>query len=157
LHLDLIALDFESAELAEAAVEALRDLAGEDALALKDVAVVVKDVDGGVELHQRSMTATGEALVGGGTIGLLLGLAFAVPVAGALIGIAGGGAASLLDRGIEDDRMRRFGAELAPGRAALFALLGKADWPVVRARLGAYDGEIVISEVAPEVLAVLEP
>jgi hypothetical protein len=53
--------------------------------------------------------------------------------------------------------MRRFGEELLPEHAAVFALVSQPDWALLRARLQPYDGEVVASEVSAEVIAGLEP
>ena len=119
---------------AERALAALRDLAEERALVLKDAALVVKDDAGHVELRQSKELAAGESVVSGGSIGLLLGLAIGVPVAAALLGLAGGGGLAMFDRGISDDRMRRFGEEL-DRHAALFALVADVDWAQLHERL----------------------
>jgi uncharacterized membrane protein len=157
----LVAVVFDDAATAEQALASLSDLADERALALRDAAVVVRGPDdgggGSVELRQKHALAAGEGAVGGGTIGLLAGLALGVPIAAALVGVAGGAGASFLDRGISDDKMRRVGRELAPGRAAVFALVDHADWPRVRDALAPYGGEVVASEVDDELLRLLEP
>lgn len=151
----LIAVGYEQEEIAERALATLRDLAGEHALELKDSALVVKDDAGRVELRQTKELAAGEAVVSGGSIGLLLGLAIGVPVAAALLGLAGGGGLAVFDRGISDDRMRRFGEELGAGHAALFALIVDVDWALLHERLSHYGGEIAASELDEGVVASL--
>jgi uncharacterized membrane protein len=142
-------------EEAEAALRALEGLAAEGALKLADAAVVVRTEAGRVELHQRHELSAGEGAVGGGVAGvlagLLLGFPIAIPVAGAALG-AGLGA---FDRGIDDGRMRRLGARLEPGHAALCALVGEADWAVVRARMAPFVGELLVAELTPEAEAAL--
>lgn len=151
----LIAVGYEQEEIAERALAALRDLAEERALELKDAALVVKDDAGRVELRQSKELAAGESVVSGGSIGLLLGLAIGVPVAAALLGLAGGGGLAMFDRGISDDRMRRFGEELGTGHAALFALVADVDWAQLHERLSLYGGEVAASELDEDVVASL--
>ena len=140
---------------AEAALEALEALAADRALELADAAIVVKTDAGLVELHQRHELSIGEGAVGGGVAGVLAGLAlgfpFVIPAAGAALGAAIGA----IDRGIDDGRMRRLGAELEPGQAALCALVGEADWAVVRERMAPLAGELLVSELTPEAVAAL--
>jgi uncharacterized membrane protein len=156
-HIDyLIAVDYESEEIAERALTTLGDLVREDALALKDAAVVVKD-RGHVELRQTRELAVGEKVISGGSIGLLLGLAVGVPVAAALLGLAGGGGLAAFDRGISDKRMRKFGEELQSGHAALFALVADVNWPLLHQRLAPYGGDVAASELDPAVVAALDP
>jgi uncharacterized membrane protein len=151
----LIAVGYEQEEIAERALAALRDLAEERALELKDAALVVKDDAGHVELRQSKELAAGESVVSGGSIGLLLGLAIGVPVAAALLGLAGGGGLAMFDRGISDKRMRRFGEELGAGHAALFALVADVDWAQLHERLSHYGGEVAASELDEDVIASL--
>jgi uncharacterized membrane protein len=153
----LLAVVYDDASTAERALSALSGLVDDKALELKDAALVVRGRNdrGGVELRQERALAAGEGLVGGGTIGVLIGLAIGIPVAGALVGMAGGAGVSLVDTGIPDDEMRSVGAKLAPGRAALFVLLAHADFLRVRETLAPYGGELIASEIADDVLEAL--
>ncbi len=152
---NLIAVAYDTTELATSALEAVERLGGEDALAVHDAAIVLRHDDGRVELRQSRELAAGEGVVSGGAIGLLLGLALAVPVAGALVGFAGGAGFAALDRGISDDHMRTFGATIERGRAVLFALVADVDWPRLRKGLAPYGGDLVASEVSDDVIRLL--
>jgi uncharacterized membrane protein len=151
----LVAVGYENAEHAASALVAVRSLAEEHALDLHDAAIVLKLTDGGVELQQSRELALGEGVVSGGSIGLLLGLALAVPVAGALVGFAGGAGFAALDKGISNDHMRKLGATIARGHAILFALISNVDWPKLSERIAPLGGELVASEVGDDVLALL--
>jgi len=152
---NLIAVAYDTADVAESALQAVRDLSDEHALVIHDAAIVIKHDDGRVELRQSRELATGEGLVSGGAIGLLLGLALAVPVVGALVGFAGGVGYAALDRGISNEHMRELGATIAQGHAVLFALVGKVDWEKLRERLALYGGKLIDAEVADDVLPLL--
>jgi uncharacterized membrane protein len=80
----------------------------------------------------------------------LAGLVIGFPVAAAAAGLAAGAGFGAFDRGIDDGRMRRLGAGLEPGQAALCALVGRADWGVVRERMAPFTGEILVAELTPE-------
>jgi uncharacterized membrane protein len=151
---ELVAVAYDGPASAERALEVVRVLAEEHALVIHDAAIALKRDDGSVELRQSRELAVGEGIVSGGAIGLLLGLAVAVPVVGAVVGLAGGAGFAALDKGISNDRMRELGATLAPGHALLFALVSDADWGLLRDRLAPYGGEIVTSEVDDEVIAI---
>src|SRR4051794_7676759 len=131
----LVAVEYEREREAEHALRIVGDLADRKALVVHDAAIVVRHEDGRVELRQSRELATGEAAVGGGSIGILLGLAVAIPVAGALVGLAAGMGFAALDKGISNKEMRQVGGELAPGEALLFALVGNVDWKLLAARL----------------------
>jgi len=153
---NLVAVGYHSSELAEAALGAVRGLGDEHALVIHDAAIVVKHDDGRVELQQGRELAAGEGVVGGGAIGLLLGLALAVPVAGALVGLAGGAGFAALDRGISNEEMRKLGATISRGNAVLFVLLEGVDWERLRERLAPFDGDVVSTEVSDDVLQLLK-
>jgi uncharacterized membrane protein len=139
-----------SREAAEAALAALEDLAREKTIHLADAAIVVRTREGRVELYQRKELSVGEGAVGGGTAGVLAGLMLGVPIAGPIVGLAVGAGIGAIDRGIDDKRMRRLGAELQPGHAALCVLVTEADWPIVRARMAPLAGELLVRELTPE-------
>ena len=151
----LIAVAYDTTELADSALGVVRGLSDEHALVLHDAAIVLKRADGRVELQQTRELAAGEGIVSGGAIGLLLGLALAVPVAGAIVGLAGGAGIAALDRGISNEHMKKLGATVARGHAVLFVLVGEVDWDALRERLARLDGELVVSEVTPDVMSLL--
>jgi uncharacterized membrane protein len=151
----VLASALPSLEAAEVALEALERLAAEGTLELADAAVVVKTEAGRVELHQRHELSPGEGAVGGGVAGVLAGLVLGFPLALPAAGIAIGAGLGAFDRGIDDSRMRRLGAELETGHAALCALVGRADWPLVRERMKPLVGELLVAELTPEAEAAL--
>jgi uncharacterized membrane protein len=156
----LLAVAYGDAATAEGALDALTTLAGEHGLALDDAAVVVRSGEGGassVEIRQGHGLALGEGVVGGGALGLLAGLAIAIPIAGAALGAVAGIGLAAVDRGIDDDELRRIGRTLDAGGAALLALVGDVDWPRLRACLEPYGGELIASEVAADVESSLSP
>jgi uncharacterized membrane protein len=111
-----------------------------------DAAVLVREPNGRLDVHQSKQTSPGEGAIAGGTVGLLAGLLFASPVVGALAGIAAGIGWGFRDTGIEDDRIRAFGDELAPGKAILCVLLEEEKLPSLRERLEPYGGETIVAE-----------
>ena len=146
---------YPSKEDAEHALDALEELVRAKAVDLDDAAIVVKTASEAVELHQRHGLSVGGGAVGGGTIGLVAGLALGFPIAVALVGLVAGGGLGALDRGIGDDRMRELGRGLAPGQAALCVLIRGADWPLLRERLRPFGGEVLVAELTPDAEAAL--
>jgi hypothetical protein len=51
--------------------------------------------------------------------------------------------------------MRKLGATIARGHAVLFVLVGEVDWAALRERLALLGGELVVSEVTPDVMSLL--
>jgi uncharacterized membrane protein len=111
-----------------------------------DAAVVVREPNGHLGLHQTKQTSPGEGAIAGGTVGLLAGLLFAFPVGAALAGLAAGIGWGLRDTGIQDDRLRELGKGLDPGHALLCVLLDQEHVPSLRERLAPYGGETIVAE-----------
>jgi uncharacterized membrane protein len=149
----LIALSYPSADEAGEALAALEELADAGALKLADAAVVTRGPDGKVDVRQVRQLAVGESVVAGGALGLIVGLIVAGPLVGAVAGMAGGGAWSARDTGLDDEQLARVGGHLSRGGAAVFALVRDVDWAAVVARLEPYGGETVVSEVSAAVAA----
>ena len=69
---DLVVITFSNETDGPAALTALRDAQKHAGLALRDVAVVVKDASGKINTHNETDSTTIAGGVGGGVIGLLL-------------------------------------------------------------------------------------
>lgn len=121
----------------------------EEIIELDDV-VVAENRDGKVKLHQARGT-TGAGAAGGALWGGLIGLLFLAPLLGMAVG-AGTGALSgkLTDIGVDDDFMQGMGATLAPGKAAVFALVRNSTPDKVIAGLARYDGRLLHSSLTAE-------
>lgn len=119
----LLALSFPDADAANAARDQLLALRPTLTVDLADAVVVERREDGKVRLDQLTdLTARG--ILSGGFWGALVGLIFAAPVFGLAVGMtAGGVSGALADIGIDDGFMKRLGADLQPGTAALFLLV----------------------------------
>src|SRR5260370_960270 len=72
-------------------------LAAAERLEPRDAVVRSPGADGHVELRQTRQTGIGEGAIAGGTIGLLAGLLVGLPIAAAVIGLAGGGGFGIRD------------------------------------------------------------
>jgi uncharacterized membrane protein len=142
-----VAVAFDTAADAEAALPTVRALEHEHHLSVRDAAVVICTASGRIELQQTKEVAAGEAIVGGGTAGLVAGLLLGVPVGGALLGLAGGTLFGLRDTGIPDDRLRELGRDLQPGHAVLCVLVDPAGIDRTRAALSRY-GAVFEAEVS---------
>jgi uncharacterized membrane protein len=118
-----VAVVLESSRVADEALATVRELADEQGVSVQDAAVVLRTKLGQIELHQTREIAAGEGIVSGGTAGLVAGVLLALPVAGALLGLAGGALFGLRDTGIPDGRLRELGEDLQPGQAVLCVLV----------------------------------
>ena len=139
---------FETAAAAEDALPTVRELDREDDVCIRDAAIVIRTLSGRIELQQTREVAPGEAIVGGGTVGLVAGLLFGLPVGGALLGLAGGALFGLRDTGIPNSRLRTIGADLQPGQAVLCVLVDAVAVARTREALGRY-GTVFEAELSP--------
>ena len=122
---DLIVIAFPSEDKAEAVRQKVLTMQQEYLIELGDAVVAVKQPGGHVKLNQMFHT-TAAGAAAGSFWGLLIGILFMMPLAGAALG-AGAGAlgGALSDFGINDHFMKSLADSLQPGNAALFLLIRK--------------------------------
>jgi len=146
-----IVVKYPEADTAQAALKAVRALAKEDIVKLKDAVAITKNAKGKVKLHQTKDDSAGKGFLKGGAIGIVFGLLFGglpIVIAGAVSGTAVG----MFDKGIKDKLMKAVGQDMSENESALAALIKEADWETLRSRMQAenFNGEIIISELIPE-------
>lgn len=147
---NLVVITFANETDAEKVRASLRQLQHADRLSVEDAAVVVKDAEGKVHIKGEADTGVKWGAVGGGLLGLLLASVF-FPVAGIVIGAAGGAAVgALADKGIQKSFVKEVGDSLQPGNSALFVLAHGADPNAVLAVLRNYEGKIYHTSLSPE-------
>ena len=119
---DLVCIAFKGRDTADQVLNDLRSMQKAHLVDLEDACVVTRDQEGKLHLKQAvNLVATGA--ISGGTWGALwgtlVGILFMNPLAGLVVGAAagaGGGALSgaLVDYGIDDDFIGRWGNRSAP-------------------------------------------
>ena len=119
----VLGIRLESVARAEWAVGALKTAVEETRVTLEDIALVSKDAEGKVQIHQTKDITTGKGAKRGTLVGALVGLA-APPLLGAALVGAGVGAlwGKFRDKGVDDDLMKQVGAMIESGEAIVFAL-----------------------------------
>ena len=152
-----IVVKYPEKETGEAALTAVRGLAKEKVVKLKDAVAITKTEKGKIKLHQTKDDPAGKGFLKGGVIGLVFAILFggaAWVVAGAALGTA----FAIFDRGIKNKLLKELGEKMTPEESALAVLIQEADWQALRDRMAAYDfqGETVISELVEEHLAEVE-
>jgi len=81
---ELIVIGFDEEKTAFEMEKTLKGLQKIDVLKIEDIAVVTKDEDGAMKLHQSLLAKSGAIL--GGFWGTLIGFIFLNPLAGAAVG-----------------------------------------------------------------------
>ena len=139
---NLVVLTFDDMEDANSVREAIRKEEKQGVISLDDSAVVVRDQDGKVHVHNQVDRGIKVGAVGGGLLGLLIGAIF-FPVAGLVIGVLGGmGVGALADLGIQKSFVKDVSHQIQPGTSALFLVVRQANANVVVAALKPYKGEV---------------
>jgi uncharacterized membrane protein len=119
---DLVAIAYQDLPQAQRVASNIGEAAKGHLIDLDDLVIIERRDDGKVKLHQPSLAGLGAA--SGALWGGLIGLIFLMPLFGMAIGAAAGAAGgALADSGVDDDFMKRLGAELEPGRAAVLLLV----------------------------------
>jgi len=138
---NLIVVTFDDPEEANRVRKTLSRLQGHAFLSLDDSAVIVKDEDGQVHIHNELDRGIKIGFAGGGLLGLLIGLLFGFPFAYVVIGALGGAiTGSLADLGIHQDFVREVSSKLKPGSSALFVIVRDVEADVAVAALKPYQG-----------------
>ena len=146
----LVAIAYPDAATAQMVRAELVEATKEHLLQLDDAVVVERQPDGKIKLHQ-AMSPSGAGAAGGALWGGLIGLLFLVPLFGMAIGAASGAlAGKFTDVGINDDFMKKLGASIPEGGAALI-VLGRSDAPdKVLERVGKHGGEVIQTSLGAE-------
>jgi uncharacterized membrane protein len=148
-----LVVSFPDENKAQEVLETLKQLNAAHDVALSSAAVIRRDPDGKVNVHEtRDFNAKQGAVAGalaGGLIGLLRGNA----LAGAAIGTAAGfGASKVLDLGLPDDFLKQIGEQLTPGSSALVAIVTFENVADAMKVLDQYAGaKILHSALSPDV------
>jgi uncharacterized membrane protein len=140
---DLVVIGFDDEHKAFEMRAELAKLQKEYLIEMEDVVVVTKDDKGKVKLHQ-AVNLTAAGAVSGGFWGMLIGMIFLNPLAGAAVG-AGAGALSgkLRDIGISDNFMKELAEALRNETSALFVLVRKVTPDKVLEALRGFKGKIL--------------
>lgn len=140
---NLVVIGFDSESKAFELRAELAKLQKEYLIEMEDVVVVTKDDIGKVKLHQAANITAAGAL-SGSFWGMLIGMIFFNPLAGAAIG-AGAGALSgkLADIGINDNFMKELADTFTPGTSALFVLVRKSTPDKVLEALKGFGGKVL--------------
>ncbi len=138
---DVIAATFDGPDEAEAALRTIRSLEHADKVKPSDTAVVRKDADGKVTIHNEVASGTEAGLTVGAVLG---GLLFAVfPLAGIAAGaVAGGLIGRAAAPGIDDKWIKQVAVDLPPGGSALFLQIREGSAELISGALRQHQARI---------------
>lgn len=152
-----IVVRYPQKDTAEAALEAVKGLAKEKIVKLKDAVAITKTEKGKIKLHQTKDDPASKGFLKGGVIGIVFAVLFGPAgwiAAGALLGTA----FSMFDRGIKNKLLKELGENMTATQSALAVLVEEADWSTLKERMAAhqFQGEVVVSELVEEHLEEVE-
>ena len=152
-----IVVKYPLKETGEAALQAVKELAKEKIVKLKDAVAITKSEKGKIKLHQTKDDPASKGFLKGGVIGIIFAVLFggaAWIAVGALLGTA----FAMFDRGIKNKLLKELGEKMTTDESALAVLVEEADWDVVKERMAAHNfqGEVVVSEIVEEHLDKVE-
>jgi uncharacterized membrane protein len=152
---ELIAVTFDDAEQAPAALKSIRALEHDDGIRLEDTAVIIKDANGKVKAHNEAASGTETGAVVGGILGGALFLLF--PVVGIVAGaVAGGLIGRSVAPGIDGKFVKEVSNDLPPGGSALFVLTRDSDPGKLIGALRQYHGRVRQTSLDDEAEKALE-
>jgi len=138
---DVIAATFDGPDEAEATLRTIRSLESADKVKPSDTAVVRKDADGKVTIHNEAGSGTEAGAVVGAVLGGVLFVVFP------LAGIAGGAAiGGLIGRaaapGIDGKWVKEVGDDLPAGGSALFLQIRGGEAGLVLSGIRQHNGRV---------------
>ena len=146
---DIIAATFDGTDEAEAALRTIRSLEQADKVKPSDTAVVRKDVDGKVTIHNEAGSGTEVGVAVGALLGGILFTVF--PLAGIAAGAVAGG---LIGRsaapGIDGTWVKQVGDDLPPGGSALFLQIRGGEQGLILGGLRQHNGRVFQTSLPDE-------
>jgi uncharacterized membrane protein len=144
----LVAVSLPDQLMAAEFLMAVRRIAAQSSLQLRDAVLVVKNPDESVVVQETIDPTPGRSALSGGLWGGLLGLLFGGPIGWAVgLGVGAGvgaGTAKLVDLGIPDEWVDWFRAAAHPGTATVVILVEDLDVAVLRGEIDRFAGAEVL-------------
>lgn len=139
---DLIVMSFASAATAEEVRDKVRGLQRAGVIQLQDAAVLSRDAEGKVQVHNEVSRDTKIGAGVGAVLGAIFGFWF--PIAGIAIGTAGGAAVgAMLANGVDGKFRKEVEEKLTPGSSAVFLVLNGGDMAALRGAIEPYEGTLI--------------
>jgi uncharacterized membrane protein len=145
----LIVVAFDHFDDARTAMSTLRQLERDGRIAFEDTALLQVDPDGTAHVKDEVSGTTEKGAVIGALLGALL--SFVLPVAGIVLGAAGGALVGRsMDTGVSGGLVDEVKRTIRPGRSALFLVVKRADADAAVAALRPYRGDVIQTTLSTE-------
>ena len=152
----ILVITFDDETQAMSVLKSLKDLEHMNQLSITDTAVIVKDKEGKVQVKNQAESGVKIGALAGGFFGLMIG-SLLFPVAGILIGAAGGAAlGKMFETGVDKKFVQDVRDSLTPGSSAILFVVGSGNIGLLITALEPYQGKVFQSTFDSEVEASIE-
>src|SRR3954471_20350975 len=157
----LLVISFDDPLRAQEFLLAAARLQRDADLQLHDAVIIRREEDGSSHVRETTDVTPGQAGLGAGVWGLLLGTLFGGPIGGLVIGAAsaGGGAlfAKLVDTGVKDETVQELRTKVPPGRTAVALLVSHVSVADLQRELARFpNAELVETDMPDAAVAAVQ-
>ena len=157
----LLVISFGDGLRAQEFLLAVAGLQQRDEIKLHDAVVISRAEDGTSHVRETTDVTPGQAGVGAGVWGLLLGTIFGGPIGGLVVGAAsaGGGAlyAKLVDTGVKDATIEELRTAVPPGRTAVALLVSHVSVADLQRELARFpQAQLVETDLPPAAVSAVQ-
>ncbi|MCW2495564.1 DUF1269 domain-containing protein [Jatrophihabitans sp.] len=157
----LLVISFTDPLRAQEFLLAVAGLQTRQELQLHDAVIIARAEDGSSHVRETTDVTPGQAGVGAGVWGLLLGTIFGGPIGGLVIGAAtaGGGAlyAKLVDTGVKDATIEELRTAVPPGRTAVALLVSHVSVADLQRELARFpQAQLVETDLPPAAVSAVQ-
>ena len=157
----LLVISFEDALRAQEFLLAVAGLQHRDEIQLHDAVIISREQDGGSHVRETTDVTPGQAGIGAGVWGLLLGTLFGGPIGGLVVGAAsaGGGAlfAKLVDTGVKDATIEELRTAVPPGRTAVALLVSHVSVADLQRELARFaNAQLIETDLPPAAVSAVQ-
>jgi uncharacterized membrane protein len=155
---ELVVAAFPDEHGAERALEQLKQAKKEKLISIRDAAVITRDSNDKLTIHETRDMGVGRGAGIGALIGGAVGILFPPAVLGAASvgGAIGGLGAKLHDAGFPDKRLKELGAALKPGTSAIVAVIEHKWVAEIERELAAQGAQLVRQTIKEDITRQLE-
>ena len=146
----ILVITFEDETQAMSVLQSLKSLQHQGLLNLNDAAVIVKNAEGKVTVKNMTESGVKIGAISGGAIGLIIA-GFLFPVAGILLGAAGGALiGKFFNTGVDQGFVKEVRDALEPGSSAILFVVSSENVGLLITSLEPYSGKIYQSSFDSE-------